>query len=81
MNNVTLPSQVCSHNYQHGENRQTLCDVVDKRICTNRPISIEQFTSIGHGGGQTIEIREPDLGEMALSFEEVQIAVQYGISA
>jgi hypothetical protein len=80
MNHDTIPSEVRSHDNQHSKVRQNLRDVVHTRLCADRPVQPAQFTRASNAGSEAFEIRKPDLNETALSFDEVEHAIQYGLT-
>jgi hypothetical protein len=78
--NDTLPSQICTNNYQHGEIRQNLRDVVDTPFLGVRPAQSQEFTRVSYSGSRTFKVRTPEFGEVGLSQSEIDHAIQYGIT-
>lgn len=81
MINDTLPSQVCLPHYQFSPMGQNLRELVNSRVPAARPVPTMQPQRIGYVGGQTLQIRCPDIGETALSASEIEIAISEGITA
>jgi hypothetical protein len=80
MKNEPISSKVRKHDYQYSKVRQDLRNVVDTRLCTNRPAQLGQIERAGYVGGQTLKVRRPDLGEVGLSKSEIDHAIQYRIT-